>query len=121
MGFTRDYYGAIYVDETTGIAGVVVNHETNDSAKKAALAQCKKKSGKKYCEFISGWANSCSAAAWSPKNKSARRGDLSDNQKWVEKEAIAACKRAEGDRKCELVATACTSWEVYEEITIWGP
>ena len=118
ISFARNYSGAIYVDETTGIAGSAWDFDNDVDSKKAALNSCKIKSGKKYCELISGWGNSCSAVAWSPKNKSARTGKLNDNQKEAEKLALEACRRAERDPRCKLVASVCTNWET-EEVIWW--
>ncbi len=118
VALAKDYYGAIYVDETTGIAGVAIDYSNGESAKQAALKVCKGKSGKKNCEYIAGWYNSCVAAAWSPLKKSARRGEFSDNQRQAEKNALQRCRSVEKDNSCKLVATACTSWET-EEVIWW--
>ena len=116
--YARDYYGAIYVDETTGIAGSSWNYGTEEKAKREALNSCKLKSGKKSCELIAWWANSCVAAAWSPSKKSARRGDAIDTQISAEKSAIARCKLREKDPACKVVASVCTNWET-EEVIWW--
>jgi hypothetical protein len=119
--FARDYFGAIYVDETTGVAGTTYNFATIEEAKAGALATCKKKSGKKSCTLILDWYNGCGAAAWSPTKKSAR-GAISETMVEVaEARAEIRCEELEKDPSCKTVASVCTKWDtvVTETITVW--
>lgn len=107
-----NYYGTIYVDESTGIAGTAYNFSKQKEATAGALQTCKKKSGKKSCTLILEWYNGCAAAAWSPRNKSARWAIAETSVREAENNAIERCAEKENDPNCRVVSSICTKWPI---------
>ena len=107
----EEYNAAIYVDQSTGIAGTAYNFSTIEKASAGALQTCKKKSGKKSCTMIIQWSNGCAAVAWSPKNRLARLGTAETSVREAESKAIERCALMEDDPNCKIVSSICTKWD----------
>ena len=116
----KSYWGAIYVNEATGIAGGGINYDTEKDAEKIAIAQCKKKhnGAKAHCVPALTFHDSCGAVAWSKSKKMAGGGWAESSEPEAKSQALKRCK-SKGGGDCKIILSACTAWEVWEEWVEW--
>lgn len=107
--YAQQYWGAVYADINTGIAGGSYNARTNKQANNLALESCneKHKGKKNNCQYVHSFANGCISTYWAPNKKIGFGVDGMYTQN-ARARAAKSC-REKGGNSCVEILTFCTT------------
>ncbi|WP_077929467.1 DUF4189 domain-containing protein [Wohlfahrtiimonas populi] len=105
----QKYWGAMYIDLNTGIAGGSYDAGSSNSAQNTALKSCqlKHKGQKNSCQFVSTFYNGCLSIYWAT-NKKAGWGFDDFGPHNAKARGAKACHENNG-KNCKEALTICTT------------